>query len=114
MDAVRVKDPTRTRTEALEPADFADIGPCVGVDWDAGVLVVEFSATLTAEQRQLVQLRCITADDREEQILRQSRQAYQSNLDYLAKASPTTAEAVAQVAALTRQINGVLRHLLRT
>lgn len=44
-------------------------------------------------------------------VLARAQTAYSNNLDYLAINSPTNAQVAAQVAALTRQMNGVIRLL---
>ena len=48
-----------------------------------------------------------------DQLLAAARAAVASNRDYLALAPPSTAEAVAQVAALTRQTNALIRLVAR-
>lgn len=53
-----------------------------------------------------------TAGANAAQILANAQAALAANVNYLAIATPTTAQAVAQVGALTRQINGVIRTLL--
>lgn len=45
-------------------------------------------------------------------VLQRAQQALGVNATYLAIVSPTTAQAVAQVGALTRQVNGIIRTLL--
>lgn len=50
-----------------------------------------------------------TSDQQERQAVVAS---YQANLDFLALATPTTAQAVAQVKALTRQVNYLAKTLL--
>jgi hypothetical protein len=50
--------------------------------------------------------------DRAKQIAANASGAIDANVTYLAIVSPTTAQVTAQVKALTRQINGVLRQAL--
>jgi hypothetical protein len=95
---------------------FTDITPTTVEDvrWnDAGGLDITFASDLTTDERILVKIRCLSSDDAEEQELRQAWTAYKNNLDYLAITNPTNAQALAQIAALTRQVNGIIRHLVQ-
>lgn len=49
----------------------------------------------------------------ESTLKQQASQAWSSNKDYLALATPTNAQVAAQVKALTRQMNGVIRLVTR-
>ena len=113
MTTVAVSQPLRTFGQSLSPESFADIAACESVAWGpSGELVVTFAGDLTLAQVAAVKIRCIAADETQEQTLLAGWQALQSNRDYLA-VTPTTAQAVAQVAALTRQVNGLIRYVTR-
>lgn len=91
---------------------FADITPSAfTVTWKPPDLAVTFDADLTAAQVLSVNLRIRALNANEETILRQAWVALQANRDYLAGAQMQAA-VVAQVAALTRQVNGILRRVL--
>jgi len=84
-----------------------------GIDWVGdGVLAVTFVADLTATETAAVQVRLASRNANEETLRSQALQALQANRDFLAIASPTQAQTLAQVKALTRQSNGVIRMLL--
>lgn len=117
---VLVSSPVRTRVKVLEPADFDDIAACESVEWvDGGVKVaggvirVRFKADLTDAQRRAVVLRCITTDAGEEATLTAAAKAYSTNEAYLS-ATTTAAQDKAQVAALTRQVQGLIRYVTRS
>lgn len=111
---VAVSRPQRTRTQSLSPDDFADIAPCESVSWgDDGGLVVTFASDLTPAQALAVRIRCVSADAAEEANLTAAAQAHQANQTFLALTAPTTSQSLAQVAALTRQMQGVLRFIAR-
>lgn len=111
---VTIERPARTRTSALAPEDFEDIAPCESVGWgDDGALVVRFAGDLTPAQELAVKIRCITSDADEEAILTSAAQAYQRNQDFLALDVRTTAQNLAQVESLTRQVNALLRYVAR-
>lgn len=114
MTDVIVGRPVRTCGQALSPADFDDIAPCESVKWgDAGALVVSFTGDLSADQRLAVQIRCITSDSGEEAVLLQAALAYRKNQEFLSMTAPTTSQVVAQVTALTRQVQGLIRYAVR-
>ncbi len=98
----------------VDVATFTDITAkeCLAVGWDdAGKLAVQFAVNLTAAEATLVRVRCLTVDAAAETLLRGAVTAYQTNADYLALPAPTQAQAGAQVAALTRQLQAVIRLL---
>jgi hypothetical protein len=112
---VRVADPVRVKNGgSLSVDDFADIAAgCESVEFDDGALVVTFAGDLTPEQQLRVRIRCASLNDDAEALLTAAAQAYTANLDYLALDPPTTSQALAQVGALTRQVNGLLRFVTR-
>lgn len=110
---VVVDRPVRTAAQSLAPSDFSDIAPCESVEWRGGALVVSFVDDLTPAQVTAVHLRCISTDATEESILTAAAAAYKANQDFLALPSRTTAQNLAQVEALTRQINGLIRYVAR-
>jgi hypothetical protein len=71
----------------------------------AGVLTLDEGLAATAQLAQI--------DTNEQTIGQQVEAALVSNATYLAIASPTTAQAVAQVRKLTQQTNGIIRLLRR-
>lgn len=73
-----------------------------------GEHVVEFASDLDEWTMRRVQMRLL-ATDVEQQIQDKAWAAFQANNDFLAIASPTTAQAVAQVKLLTRECNGILK-----
>jgi len=95
--------------------DFADLTTVTVVDvrWDGdGVLEVEFASDLTPAEVEAVVRRIKSRNATEETLQRQATAAMQNNRDFLAITTPTQAQAVAQVKALSRQMNGVIRMLL--
>lgn len=115
MTTVRVADPVRVKAGgSLDMNSFDDITTgCETVTWDGSALVVTFAGDLTAEQQLRVRIRCVSPDPDAETLLTAATQAYYANLDYLALDPPTTAQALAQVQALTQQVNGLLRFVTR-
>lgn len=112
MDVI-VERPVRTASQPLSPEDFCDIAPCWQVAWSSdGGLVVTFEGDLTPAQRAAVRLRCISTDAAEEALLTSVAEAYRANRAYLA-GSPTAAQVSEQVAALTRQVNALIRLVTR-
>lgn len=65
--------------------------------WDNGVLVEDYTVP-----KPLTQYNAETLRER-------AATALTNNADFLALASPTQAQAVAQIKALTRQVNGLIR-----
>lgn len=100
---------------AVDVGDFAGVTPVavVGVRWaDDGLVEVEFAADLTPAEVIAAQ-QCIQSRNADELTLRmQALTALQSNRDFLAIVSPTNAQTLAQVKALSRQMNGAVRMLL--
>ncbi len=98
----------------VDVATFTDITAkeCLSVAWDdAGKLVVQFAVNLTVDEIRQVRVRCLTFDAAAETLLRGAVAAYTTNADYLALPAPTTAQAGAQITALTKQLQAVLRLL---
>ena len=112
---VRVEEPRRASAGgSLSPEDFDDIAPCEAVSWSAdGVLELTFSRDLTASERVQVQIRCQASTAAEEQLMLAGARAIVDNDAFLDLATVTTAQAVAQVRSLTRQVNGLLRLTLK-
>jgi len=116
MAEVRVTDPVRVKNGgSLDVGDFDDIDAgCESVAFDdGGALLVTFAGDLTVEQVLRVRIRCASLNTDAETLLTAAAQAYYNNLDYLALDPPTTLQALAQVDALTAQINGLLRFVTR-
>lgn len=93
---------------------FADITAksVTSVSWnESGGLDIGFAVNLSTDEIRMVKIRCATADDAGEQLLRQAWTAFQNNADFLALPAPSTAQALAQVAALTRQVQAIIRLL---
>lgn len=96
--------------------DFADITttPVAAIAWTSdGWLEIAFADTLTVDERQRVVIRCLSESANEERALLQARHAHQSNVTYLDATTHTAAEASAQVEALTRQVNALIRYVAR-
>lgn len=99
----------------LELDMFADIttAPCVRLD-GAGAVFDDADSPLTATQQAQVRIRMMTADDDQEQLCYQGLQAIAANAAFLAVGSPSSAQAVAQVQALTRQVDALIRLALQS
>jgi hypothetical protein len=98
----------------VDATSFADITTkeCLGTGWDDdGHMLVQFAVNLTADEVTRVRLRCVTTDPTTEGLLGQAWTAYQANVGYLAIPAPTQAQIAAQITALTRQLNAVIRLL---
>lgn len=109
MTTVVVRQPA-----ARDMADdlFADITPSpFAVSWEPPELVIAFDDELLPAQVLSVRLRVLSLDANEETIFRQAWHARQTNLDYLNNPR-TQAAVIAEVDALARQVNGLLRVLL--
>ena len=94
---------------------FADLTPTAvaSIGWGPdGVLQVEFASDLTVLEVAAVQRRIASRNANEEELRRLAEVALVNNRDFLAIASPTQVQTLAQVKALTRQNNGVIRMLL--
>jgi hypothetical protein len=99
----------------LTDASFADITPVpvINMDWGYGKLSVEFESDLSLETQVAVKRRIDSRNANEEQIRAQAYQAFINNRQFLAIAgTPTNAQVLAQVRALTRQANGGFRVML--
>lgn len=109
-----VKDPTRARNGGtIGPEDFADIATCTRVTWAAdGALDIQFDRDLTPDEEAAVRRRCASCSDTEVTLRERANGALDSNRAFLALPSPTATQNAAQVKALTRQIQGVLRLVL--
>lgn len=88
--------------------------PVISVAWgQGGLLEVEFASDLTPAVVSAVQQRIESRNGNEETLRNQAIVAMQGNRDFLNIAgTPTNAQVLAQVKALTRQNNGVMRMLL--
>jgi hypothetical protein len=107
---VRVRNPA---PRDMGAGVFADITPATfTVSWEPPVLVLTFDADLTPAQVLSVHLRARALDANEETILRAAYNALQTNRDYLALNPASTLQAIAQVTALTRQMNSVIRRVI--
>lgn len=96
----------------LGPADFADLTPVpvTAVEWVAdGRLCVTFDGTLTDDEAAAARRRITSPDVDTETVRAQAVRAVVGNRAYLALAAPTAAETREQVAALTRQMNALIR-----
>lgn len=80
--------------------------------WQDGVLEVTFDGDLTEAQVLAVQARMESRNANEETLRAQALQALTTNRTFLDLASPTNAQTLAQVKALTRQSTGVIRQVL--
>lgn len=102
----------------MRPVDigtFSDITPTavVGIGWDQdGMLQVEFAGDLSPTEADAVRQRMSSRNGNEEVLRSQAVQALVDNRAFLALAAPTQAQTLAQVKALTRQMNGAIRMLL--
>jgi len=94
---------------------FGDITPHVvtSMQWFAGELEVTFAGDLTAAEVEAVVRRIVSRNLNEETLQQQAIQALQNNRDFLALPQPpTNAQVLAQIRALSRQNNGIIRQLL--
>lgn len=110
MTVFTVTRPARPLAEDM----FADLG-YPHVDFTPltdGGQQVTVDADLTPDQIVRARCRLASADADRETLLWTAYGAWKANKTYLALAAPTQAQAVAQVDALTAQINGVLELLL--
>jgi hypothetical protein len=95
--------------------EFSDLTtvPIVGMQWvEEGELEVEFESDLDDDVKSAVQQRMGSRNGNEETLRNQAVQAMKGNRDFVALAAPTNPQTLAQVKALSRQMNGVLRMLL--
>ena len=106
-----VTDPTRARLGGtIEPADFADIAPCLDISWATdGALELTFDRDLTAAEEAIVRLRCQSGSPVEVTLRQQALTAMQANRDFLALTTPTAADITKQAKALTRQMQALIR-----
>jgi hypothetical protein len=106
---------TAQPVRAVDLDTFTDLTPVpvVAVRWGDGDLEVEFESDLTPAVVSAVQQRMESRNANEETLRNQAIVAMQGNRDFLNIAgTPTQAQVLAQVKALTRQNNGVMRMLL--
>lgn len=110
MTVFNVARPARPITENM----FADLGhPEVAFDpLPGGGQKVTVPADLTADQIMRARCRLVSPDADREALLWQAYQAWKANKAFLAIDAPTADQAIAQVSALTAQVNGVMRLLL--
>lgn len=95
--------------------EFSDLTtiPIIGMQWvEEGELEVEFESDLPDDVKSAVQQRMGSRNGNEETLRNQAVASLQNNRDFLALPAPTQAQTLAQVKALSRQMNGVLRMLL--
>lgn len=94
--------------------DFADLtsAAVVGMRWVDGWLELEFASDLAPAVVSAIVQRMGSRNANEETLRNQGLQALQNNRDFLAVVTPTQAQVLAQVRALTKQSNGVIRQLL--
>lgn len=71
------------------------------------------ASPLTSAQIVQVQIRIMTEDATHEQLFTAAYNALSGNQDFLALAPPTSAQAIGQVQALTRQIDALIKVVLR-
>ena len=98
----------------IDAGMFADLTPVpvVGMSWQADGLSVEFGSDLDAATQAAVVRRMRSRNANEEELRRLAEVALANNRAYLAIPTPTQAEAGAQIKAVARQINGIIRQLL--
>lgn len=96
---------------------FADITsvPVTHIEWayprDADITVT-FESDLSPAVQASVKWRIMARNGAEEQLLNQAFNAMQTNRAFVNLAAPTQAQAVAQVKALSRQVNALIRREL--
>lgn len=105
---------TTKPARAVDFDTFADITsvPVVAINWVEGGLEIEFASDLTAAQVLAVKARAESKNTNEETLRTQAHTALQANRDFIAIVTPTNAQVLAQVKALSKQSNGVIRMLL--
>lgn len=98
----------------VDISDFTDITTVtvMSVEWAGSQLAVNFAADLDAATVARVIRRIESRNANEETLRGQAEQALLTNRTFLDIATPTNAQTLAQVKALTRQSNGVIRMLL--
>ena len=96
----------------VEAAEFGDIAACQAVRWDGTTLTLVFAADLTPQQVDEVRARCDSINDVEKTLRARALTAIDANKAYLALSPPSQAQVVAQVRALTTQMNGLIRLVL--
>jgi hypothetical protein len=99
----------------LAPGAFTDLTPSAWELWaddEHGWMQVHFTDDLTAAQIEAVQNRCESVNDNGAELRRRARAALVANRTYLLNPAPTAGEVRDQVAALTRQMNAVVRFVL--
>ena len=100
----------------ISPSTFIDLTtvPVLHITWDPiTYLAVEFDGNLTAAEVLAIQQRIESSNANEETLRNQAITAMQGNRDFLnIVGTPTNAQVLVQVKALSRQSNGVIRMLL--
>lgn len=84
---------------------------------DGTIITVTWSPVADVNGNAIGNVRTVTPpagspDDIARQLIGRAQAALSNNATYLAVGTPTQAQAVAQVAALTRQVDGIIRLLL--
>lgn len=90
---------------------FTDITDTEIVKLNASGIV--FNGWLSPTQIARIRIRLMTTDDAAEQTVLNAATAIANNNDFLGLASPTNAQAVAEVQALARQMNAVIKFVLQ-
>ena len=107
---------TAKLASSIDYGDFIEItaSPVVRIEFVgmAGEVEVEFAGDLTPAEVVQAEQRIQSRNGNELTLRMQARTALQNNRDFLAIASPTNAQTLAQVRALSRQNNGAIRMLL--
>lgn len=101
--------------KSVDVGDFTDLTSVrvLSVRWGAGGLLdVEFADDLDAATAAAVVTRVESRNTVEEQLRRAAVTALAANRDYLAKSSTTAAEDKAQLRAVTKQVNALVRLVL--
>ena len=96
----------------IDVTTFADITPIAVVCspvWVAGGVQVEFASDLDDPTLRLCRIRAASKDAATETLMKAAIAAYVTDLAYLALPTPTAAQTTAQVQALTRQVQGLLK-----